>query len=65
MFVTNRRAKLPKEITVGSKNVNNKIIEFKVSLVTSFKFLGVTINNKLTFTEQGKLSRSTETTVKI
>jgi len=51
MFVTNRRVKLPKEITVDSKNVNNKLIEIKVSVVTSFKLLGVTIDNKLTFTE--------------
>jgi hypothetical protein len=47
MFVTNRRVKLPKEITVNSKNVNNKLIEIKVSVVTSFKLL----DNKLTFTE--------------
>ncbi len=33
MFVTNRRVKLPKEITVDSKNVNNKLIEIKVSVV--------------------------------
>jgi hypothetical protein len=51
MFVTNRRVKLPKEITVDSKNINNKLIEIKVNVVTSFKLLGVTIDNKLTFTE--------------
>ncbi len=43
MLVTNKRVKLPKEITVDSKNVNNKLIEIKVSVVT--------IDNKLTFTE--------------
>ncbi len=51
MFVTNRRVKLSKEITVDSKNVNNKLIEIKVNVVTSFKLLGVTIDKKLTFTE--------------
>jgi hypothetical protein len=47
MFVTNKRVKLPKEITVDSKNKNNKLIEIKVSVVTSFKLLGITIDNKL------------------
>jgi hypothetical protein len=51
MFLTNRRVKLPKEISVDSKNVNNKLIEIQVSVVTSFKLLGVKIDNKLTFTE--------------
>ncbi len=50
MFVTNRRVKLPKEITVGSKNVNNKLIEIKVSVVTSFKLLGETKDNKQNMT---------------
>ncbi len=52
--MTNRRVKLPKEITVDSKNINNKLIEIKVNVVTSFKLLGVTIDNKLTFTEHFK-----------
>jgi hypothetical protein len=47
MFVTNKRVKLPKEITVGT----NKIEDIKVSVVDSFKLLGVTIANKLNFTE--------------
>jgi hypothetical protein len=51
MFVTNKRVKLPKEITVGTKLVNDKIEDIKVSVVNSFKLLGVTIDNKLIFTE--------------
>jgi hypothetical protein len=51
MFVTNKRVKLPKEITVGTKLVNDKIEDIKVSVVDSFKLLGVTIDNKLNFTE--------------
>jgi hypothetical protein len=51
MFVTNKRVKLPKEIVVGSKAVNDKCEEIKVSVVNSFKLLGVTIDNKLTFVE--------------
>ena len=51
MFVTNKRVKLPKEIVVGSKAVNDKCEENKVSVVNSFKLLGVTIDNKLTFVE--------------
>jgi hypothetical protein len=53
MFVTNKRVKLPKEITVGTKLVNDKIEEIKVSVVDSFKLLGVIIiiDNKLNFTE--------------
>ena len=31
MFVTNKRVKLPKEIVVGSKGVNDKCEETKVS----------------------------------
>jgi hypothetical protein len=47
MFVPNRRVKLPKEIAVDSKNLNNKFIEIKsVFVVTSIKLLGVTIDNK-------------------
>jgi hypothetical protein len=51
MFVTNKRVKLPKEITVGTKLVNDKKEDIKVSVVNSFKLLGVTIDNKLNFTE--------------
>ena len=51
MFITNKRVKLPKEITVGSKLVNDKNEDIKVSVVNSFKLLGVTIDNKLNFTE--------------
>ena len=51
MFVTNKRVKLPNEIVVGSKIVNNKQEDIKVTVVTSFKLLGVTIDNKLTFIE--------------
>ena len=49
MFVT---IKLPKEIVVGSKAVNDKCDEIKVSVVNnSFKLLGLTIDNMLTFVE--------------
>jgi hypothetical protein len=51
MFLTNKRVKLPKEIGVGSKAVNNKCEEIRVSEVSSFKLLGVKIDNKLTFVE--------------
>jgi hypothetical protein len=51
MFVTNKRVKLPKEITVGTKLVNDKKEDITVSVVNSFKLLGVTIDNKLNFTE--------------
>jgi hypothetical protein len=51
MFVTNKRVKLPMEITVGTKLVNDKIEDIKVSVVNSFKILGVTIENKLNFVE--------------
>jgi hypothetical protein len=51
MFVTNKRVKLPKEITVGTKLVNDKIEDIKVSVVVSFKLLGLTIDKKLNFTE--------------
>ena len=51
MFVTNKRVKLPKEIRVGTKFENNKIVDINVSVVTSFKLLGVTLDNKLTFLE--------------
>ncbi len=51
MFVTNKRVKLPKEIVVGSKAINDKCEEIKVSAVNSFKLLGVTIDNRLTFVE--------------
>jgi hypothetical protein len=51
MFITNKRVKLPKEITVGSKLVNDKSEDIKVSVVDMFKILGVTIDNKLNFVE--------------
>ena len=50
MFVTNKRVKIPKEIRVGTK-FDNKIVDFNESVVTSFKLLGVTLDNKLTFLE--------------
>jgi hypothetical protein len=50
-IVTNKRVKLPEEITVGTKLVNDKKEDIKVSVVNSFKLLGVTIDNKLNFTE--------------
>jgi hypothetical protein len=39
------------KITVGTKLVNDKIEDIKVSVVDSFKLLGVSIDNKLNFTE--------------
>ena len=51
MFVTNKRVKLPNEILLNTKIVENKIVETKVSVVSSFKRLGVTLDNKLTFSE--------------
>ena len=51
MFVTNKRVKLPNEIFVNIKIVNGKIVETKVRVVSSFKLLGVTIDNKLNFSE--------------
>ena len=51
MFVTNKRIKPPKEIIIDTKIVNNKTVDIKVSVVTSFKLLGVTLDNKLTFIE--------------
>ena len=51
MFVTNKRVKLPTEILVNTKIVNGKIVETKVRVVSSFKLLGVTIDNKLNFSE--------------
>ena len=51
MFITNKRVKLPTEITVGSKLVNDKSENIKVSVVDSFKLLGVTLDNKLNFVE--------------
>ena len=50
-FVTNKRVKLPNEIFVNTKIVNSKIVETKVRVVSSFKLLGVTIDNKLNFSE--------------
>ena len=46
MFVTNKRVKLPNELTVGTKLVNDKIEDIKVSVVT--------LDNKLNFTEPQK-----------
>ena len=46
MFVTNKRVKLRKEITGGTQIVNNKPGDINVSVVTSFKLLGVTLDNK-------------------
>ena len=51
MFVTNKRVKLPNEITIYSKIVDNKFIATKVKVVSSFKILGVTLDNKLNFLE--------------
>jgi hypothetical protein len=48
MFVTNKRIKLPKEIAV-CKDINGKDIQ--VSVVNNFKLLGVTIDNKLNFSD--------------
>ena len=46
MFVTNRRVKLPSEITV-KQIINNKTVEVSVKVVNSFRLLGVTLDNKL------------------
>ncbi len=51
MLVANKRVKLPKEITVVSKLVNDKNEDIKVSVVKGFKLLDVTIDNKLNFVE--------------
>jgi hypothetical protein len=51
MFITNRRVKLPKEIIVFDKIVNNKQSIIKVEVVETFKLLGVTLDNKLNFLE--------------
>ena len=48
MFVTNRRVKLPNEKTV-CKDINGKDIQ--VNFVNNFKLQGVTIDNKLNFSE--------------
>jgi hypothetical protein len=48
MFVTNKRINLPKEIAV-CKDINGTDIQ--VSVVNSFKLLGVTIDNKLNFSD--------------
>ncbi len=48
MFVTNKRINLPNEIAV-CKDINGKDIQ--VSVVNNFKLLGVTINNKLNFSD--------------
>lgn len=49
MFIANRRVKLPKEIKVSDKIVNNKQSIIKV--VETFKLLGVILNNKINFIE--------------
>ena len=51
MFVTIKRIKLPKKIKIGTEIVNNKTVDINVNVVTSFKLLGVTLDNKLTFSE--------------
>ena len=51
MYVTNKRVKLPKEIAISSKIVNNETVDINVNVVTSFKLLEVTLDNKLTLTE--------------
>ena len=50
MFVTNRRVKLPSEISV-KHIINNKTVEVSVKVVKSFRLLGVTLDNKLIFSE--------------
>ena len=55
MFITNKRVKLPTEITI----VNNKSVDIKVGVVTSFKLLGITIDNKLTFLEHCSIIKKT------
>ena len=50
MFVTNRRVKLPSEISV-KQLINNNIVEVSVKVVNSFRLLGVTLDNKLNFSE--------------
>ena len=50
MFVTNRRVKLPSEISV-KQLINNKTVEVSVKVVNSFRLLGVTLDNKLNFSE--------------
>ena len=51
MFFTNKRVKLPNEILVNTKIVNDKIVKTKVRVVSSFKLLRATIDNKLNFSE--------------
>jgi hypothetical protein len=51
MFKANRRVKLPKEIKVSDKIVNNKQSIIKVEVVETFKLLGVILNNKINFIE--------------
>ena len=46
MFVTNKRIVLPKEIT--KRNVSVQVLE-------DFKLLGITIDNKLSFTKHSSL----------
>ena len=45
MFVTNKEKKL------GIKIENNKIVDINLSVITIFKLLGVTLDNKLNFSE--------------
>ena len=50
MFVTNSRGKLPSEISV-KQIINNKTVEVSVKVVNSFRLLGVTLDNKLNFSD--------------
>jgi hypothetical protein len=50
IFVTNKGVKLPSEIVVKQK-INNKEVEANVKVVDSFRLLGVTLDNKLNFSE--------------
>ena len=47
MFITNKRIKLPTEITINSNNT----VRVSVKVIESFKLLGVTLDNKLNFSE--------------
>ena len=50
MFVTNRRVKLPSEISI-KQVINNKTVEVSVKVVNSFRLPGVTLDHKLNFSE--------------
>ena len=47
MFITNKRIKLPTEISINS----NSAVIINVKVIDSFKLLGVTLDNKLNFSE--------------